>query len=189
MVSPDDGADYNRKIEVDLNKAESVIVGPDIHKAVHNLDSAQDLRFDRVIFNSCAGSNVLDLAILAEIVSDEETKIPVDVHLADPLTRVQAEKLGLLSRLLNAGVRMSDSHSCGPCMGQGATVKRGERVLSTNNRNYPGRLGDREAKVYLSSSVVAAITARLGRVASLAEVRASTGQILKAKHLVRELFG
>jgi 3-isopropylmalate/(R)-2-methylmalate dehydratase large subunit len=185
QMRPDDGATYKHIVHYDLGSSVPALVGPQTHKKVIYLNVlTKKVNIDRVIYNSCAGSSIFDLAVLAQILSDEKRKIPVDVHLADPLTRIQAEKLGILYELGLSGVMIDVKHSCGPCMGQGAFVKKGETVLSTNNRNYPGRMGDENAKVYLSSSIVAALTAKLGRVPSLDEVKRAEASVFRARELV-----
>jgi len=188
-IKPDKNANYIQEIQVDLRLTEPSIVGPHSHKKVVPLSAlSEPIEFDRIIFNSCAGSSILDISILATVLRNYIRKIPVDVHLADPITRIQAEKLGLLGSLANSGVKISDDHTCGPCLGQGARVNKGERVLSTNNRNYPGRMGDeKDAKVYLSSATVAAVTAKLGRSPSFEEVKEHQETIKAAKEMINRL--
>ncbi len=68
-------------------------------------------------------------------------------------------------------------------------MRAGERVLSTNNRNYRGRMGDETAEVWLASAPVAALTAILGRVPSFDEIKQAEAPIRRAKSNVADLFG
>jgi len=183
-LQPDPGAEYAAKIRVNLAETEPAVVGPHSHKEVTPLAELRDqMTFDRLIFNSCAGSTLQDIAILASVLQGERTRIPIDIHLADPLTRKHAQGIGILSSLTRSGARIARERSCGPCLGLGARVNKGERVLSTNNRNYPGRMGDREAEVYLSSAPVAALTAKLGRIPTLEDLYDNKQYIVQGKHL------
>lgn len=184
-LRPDEGAEYDTQIRFDLGDTIPAIVGPHKHKLVKPVDKlSQPLVFDRIIYNSCAGSTILDLEILSQVLGEKSAATHVDVHLADPLTRIQAQRLGTLERLAQAGVNVDHRHSCGPCMGQGASVQKGERVLATSNRNYPGRMGHPESEVYLSSSSVAAVVAKLGRAPNLRELQSFGRKITEAKERV-----
>jgi 3-isopropylmalate/(R)-2-methylmalate dehydratase large subunit len=188
VTQPDEGAHYEAIIRFDLNDSKPCIAGPDSHKVIRFIqDMETSEHFDRVIYNSCAGSSILDLAVLATLLSSESRTIPIDIHLADPLTRIQAKELGLFYELQQSGVNIDLTHSCGPCMGQGAAVKKGEKVLSTNNRNYPGRMGHAQATVFLASGVVAALTGKLGRSPTLAEVKMAEPLVYQAREKVHSL--
>jgi 3-isopropylmalate/(R)-2-methylmalate dehydratase large subunit len=185
-IGPDDEATYRADITFDLGSSKPCLVGPATHKRVIFIEEmSQPIAIDRVIYNSCAGSSLFDLSVLAAVLSNEARPIPVDIHLTDPLTRMQAEECGLLYELEQSGVRIDTTHSCGPCMGMGAKVGNGETVVSTNNRNYPGRMGDEQGVVYLGSSVVAALTAKLGRTPTIGEVVAVEGRIYQAREKLR----
>ena len=79
---------------------------------------------------------------------------------------------GLIEVFVEAGAAVAAS-TCGPCLGgHMGVLGKGERCLSTSNRNYVGRMGDREAEVYLAGPAVAAATAVRGRITHPAEMAA-----------------
>lgn len=188
-LEPDQDAFYRRRVVFDMAQTVPVMVGPHTHKRVVPLyQISQPVAFDRVIYHSCGGSSLLDLAVLAEVATENSLQIPVDVQIADPLTRYYAQNFGIIDRLYESGVRIANDHTCGPCLGSGAAVRAGERVLSTNNRNYPGRMGDSSAEVYLASGVVAAVAAAFGRAPLLEEVVNFSAVISRAKEKVQQEF-
>jgi 3-isopropylmalate/(R)-2-methylmalate dehydratase large subunit len=83
---------------------------------------------------------------------------------------LKAERKGLLAEFVEAGA-MVIPPGCGPCLGahMGALAP-GERCLSTANRNFQGRMGEKEAEIYLGSPETAAATAVAGRIADPREV-------------------
>ena len=82
----------------------------------------------------------------------------------------QASKEGLVDIFMEAGAIVSTS-TCGPCLGgYMGVLARGERCVSTTNRNFRGRMGHREAEISLAGPQVAAASAVLGRVASPAQL-------------------
>jgi len=185
---PETGASYRQSLTVNLADTIPVIVGPHTHKRVIPLDQLSEaIFFNRIIINSCGGSSLLDLAILAEVLNESSPVIHIDIQIADPLTRIYAERLGIITALREKDewVRLADSHTCGPCLGSGAAVQEGEIVLSTNNRNYRTRMGHPNSEVYLASSVVAAVTATLGRAPTDQEIRQYESAILRAKAEVK----
>jgi 3-isopropylmalate/(R)-2-methylmalate dehydratase large subunit len=84
---------------------------------------------------------------------------------------LKAIQEGLVEIFIAAGAAVS-TPTCGPCLGgyMGILAK-GERAISTTNRNFVGRMGHPESEVYLASPAVAAASAILGRIASPEEVK------------------
>jgi len=113
------------------------------------------------------------LRIAAEIIKGQQ------VHSEDrliiiPATQevyLQALREGLIDIFITAGAAVS-TPTCGPCLGgyMGILAK-GERAISTTNRNFVGRMGHPESEVYLASPAIAAASAIVGRIASPEEVK------------------
>jgi homoaconitase/3-isopropylmalate dehydratase large subunit/3-isopropylmalate dehydratase small subunit len=188
-LKADKDASYDAEISFDMNQTQPVLVGPKTHKRVRTLDNSPKVSFNRVIYSSCGGANLLDIAILAEILSDHDGNrvLPVDIHFADPLVRFMAEKIGLFDQLIESGATIDGTNSCGPCMGLGAAVRANEVVASTNNRNYPGRMGDPTGEVYLASPIVVALIAKLGREPTIDEVCDVSELVQKARKKVGQI--
>jgi 3-isopropylmalate/(R)-2-methylmalate dehydratase large subunit len=114
-----------------------------------------------------------DLRIAASIL--EGKKVHPDVRcIVIPGTQkiyLQAVKEGLVEIFINANAVVS-TPTCGPCLGgHMGILAKGERALSTTNRNFVGRMGHPESEVYLSNPAVAAASAVLGRIGHPQEVK------------------
>jgi len=113
------------------------------------------------------------LRIAAEILKGRQVHSEVRLIII-PATQdiyLQAIREGLIDIFITAGGAVS-TPTCGPCLGgyMGILAK-GERAISTTNRNFVGRMGHPESEVYLASPALAAASAILGRIASPEEVK------------------
>lgn len=126
---------------------------------------------DQVFIGSCANGMLDDLQVAAEILDGHE--IDDDVRFivtpASDEIRKQASAEGYLDTLIQAGARVMSNY-CSVCVGYEGVLAAGERCLSTNTRNYRGRMGHRDSEIYLSSPAVAAATAIEGEIADPREV-------------------
>ncbi|MBU4510265.1 3-isopropylmalate dehydratase large subunit, partial [bacterium] len=125
------------------------------------------------IIGSCTNGRIEDLRIAAEILKGQQVHPEVRLIII-PATQdvyLQALREGLIDLFITAGAAVS-TPTCGPCLGgyMGILAK-GERAISTTNRNFVGRMGHPESEVYLASPAVAAASAILGRIASPEEVK------------------
>jgi homoaconitase/3-isopropylmalate dehydratase large subunit len=83
---------------------------------------------------------------------------------------MDALEAGYIETFAKAGALVMNP-GCGPCLGrQHGVLGPGERALSTSNRNYPGRMGSPEARIFLASPAVAAASALRGEITDPAEV-------------------
>jgi 3-isopropylmalate/(R)-2-methylmalate dehydratase large subunit len=166
-MSPDPDAVYERTIELDAANLEPQVATP------HSPDSARPIGevgaapIDQVFLGSCAGGMIDDLRRAARLLKGRRiaatTRMVVVPASMETWRRALAE--GLLATFVEAGAVVCNP-GCGPCLGahQGILAA-GERCLSTANRNFRGRMGNRDAEIYLASSTVAAATALTGRIA------------------------
>jgi 3-isopropylmalate/(R)-2-methylmalate dehydratase large subunit len=130
---------------------------------------------DYVFLGSCTNSRLEDIEEAARIVAGRS--IHPDIHFVvtpgSKQTYLAASAAGHLDRLVAAGALVTPP-GCGACVGtQGTVPATGERVLSTMNRNFRGRMGNPSAEIYLSSPLVAAYTALLGRLPEVEELASS----------------
>ena len=119
-----------------------------------------------VFVGTCTNSRLEDIAEVASVL--DGSKVHADVHmLVTPGSKavyLEAMRLGYIEKLATAGAIISPP-GCSACLGtQGSIPASGDRVLSTMNRNFLGRMGNKEAEIYLSSPLVAARTALEGRI-------------------------
>ena len=127
---------------------------------------------DQVFIGSCTNAKIEDLRIAAHILRGRKADPRVRLMVI-PATQeiwLQANQEGLLQVFAEAGATVS-TPTCGACLGgHMGVLGPGEVCVSTSNRNYVGRMGHRDAKVYLASPAVAAATAVMGRLAHPDEI-------------------
>jgi len=125
------------------------------------------LKVDQVIIGSCTNGRIEDLRVAASILRGRKIArgIRLIVLPGTPSIMLQAVREGIVEDVMNAGGAFS-TPTCGPCLGgfMGILAK-GERAVSTTNRNFVGRMGHPESEVVLSSPAVAAASALTGALA------------------------
>jgi aconitate hydratase len=164
-VSPDDAATYDDLIEVDLSVVEPLVAKPSMPDNLVPVGAVDDIEVDQVLIGSCTNGSYADIASIAPLF--EERRVHPDVEFVIyPGSRRVTQSLaetGVLSTLVAAGVSVSES-TCGACVGKGHIPAPGEVSLRAFNRNYSGRSGLDDDRVYLASPLVAAATAIEGRI-------------------------
>ena len=114
-----------------------------------------------------------DLRIAAEILSGRKASSSVRLIVIPGSQEIykQAIEEGVLQTLIGAGAVIGPPPCCGPCLGgHMGVLAQGERVVSTSNRNFLGRMGHPKSEVYLANPAIAAASAILGRIASPEEL-------------------
>ncbi len=171
-VASDPDATYAQVIEIDVSDLKPLVALPHLPSNVHPADEVGDLPIDQVVIGSCTNGRLSDLREVAAIFAGRQVHPRVRCIVLPGSQEVarQATKEGLADIFLEAGAVFTTS-TCGPCLGgyMGVLAK-GERCVSTTNRNFRGRMGHREAEVILAGPRVAAASAILGRVASPAQL-------------------
>lgn len=164
-LSASGDASYAEEIVVDLSGVEPLAAKPDSPDNVSPVSELEGETVSQVIIGSCTNSSLKDMLTVAEILKDK--KVHPDVSLAiAPGSRQVLEMLsdsGALSVLVKSGARILES-ACGPCIGMGASPSSGGVSLRTFNRNFLGRSGTKDAKVYLVSPETAAAAAINGEI-------------------------
>jgi 3-isopropylmalate/(R)-2-methylmalate dehydratase large subunit len=169
---PDEGAEYARVIEYDVSNLEPQVAFPDIPSNVRPISQVGDVKLDQVMIGGCTNGRLSDLRSAAEVLNGRRVHAELRCIVIPGSQRVYLDALreGLLETFVKAGAAVS-TPTCGPCAGlHMGVLASGERGLSTTNRNFVGRMGSSKAEIYLASPVVAAASAVLGRIASVAEV-------------------
>ena len=168
----DNDANYERVIKYDVSKIEPTVAKPHLPENTCPISKIGDIKIDQAVIGSCTNGRLSDLKVAAEIL--EGRKVHPDVRLiVFPGTQeiyLEAIKLGYIESIINAGGAVS-TPTCGPCLGGHCGIlAKGERAISTTNRNFVGRMGHPESEVYLSSPAVAAASAVLGKISSPEEL-------------------
>ncbi len=164
-LKADDDAMYDGEIEINLSDLEPLIACPHSPDNVVTVKSIEGLPVDQVCIGSCTNSSYKDLATVAEILKGK--KIPPSVSLVISPGSKQVmetiEKMGYLRSIISSGARILEN-ACGPCIGMGQAPATGSVSLRTYNRNFEGRSGTKDAKVYLCSPETAAVSALAGKI-------------------------
>lgn len=163
-MGADEDADYDDVIEIDLSKIEPMAACPHMPDNVVAVKELHGLKVDQVAIGSCTNSSYLDLKISAKILEKKHVNPDVDVLLS-PGSRQVVKLLineGLFQNFIDAGVRILEC-TCGPCIGMGGSPVSGGVSVRTFNRNFEGRSGTLDAKVYLTSPITASFAALNGK--------------------------
>jgi 3-isopropylmalate/(R)-2-methylmalate dehydratase large subunit len=120
-------------------------------------------QMDQAYIGSCTNGRIEDLRIAAEILKGKTVTIRTLIVPATPTIWKQAKDEGLFDIFYDAGCVIS-APTCGACLGgfMGILAK-GEKCVSTTNRNFVGRMGDPQSEVYLASPATAAASAIEGK--------------------------
>ncbi|EPH09163.1 3-isopropylmalate dehydratase large subunit [Campylobacter ureolyticus ACS-301-V-Sch3b] len=165
----DEGANYTKVIEIDTSKLDPVIAYPFLPSNGKSVREAvkDDIAIDQAFIGSCTNGRLSDLRIAASILKGKKVarKTRLIITPATQKIALQAQKEGLIDIFIQAGAVVSNP-TCGACLGgYMGILGAGERCISTTNRNFVGRMGDRSSEVYLANSAVAAASAIAGKIA------------------------
>ncbi len=161
--------DYLKEITIDLANIEPLLSLP--HHPTNVGTVANNTReIDQVFIGSCTNGRFDHIKRAAEILEGEQ----VDVRtLVGPASRQIYDRIleeGIAKTLNDAGVTILPP-GCGPCLGRHMGVAgEGDVILSTNNRNFQGRMGSPEAEIYLSNPVTAAVSSLYGEITNPEEI-------------------
>lgn len=170
----DDGAPYERTVEIDLSEVPLTVAFPHLPENTRAIGEVGDVRIDQAVIGSCTNGQYSDLAAAAAVLKGRHVAKHVRAIIIPATQQVylRAMEDGLIRTFIEAGCAVS-TPTCGPCLGgyMGVLAK-GERAVATTNRNFVGRMGHPESEVYLASPAVAAASAIAGRLAGPEEVLA-----------------
>ncbi|QRN84968.1 3-isopropylmalate dehydratase large subunit [Clostridia bacterium] len=172
VYQSDADAEYAKVIEYDCSKIEPQVAFPHLPENTKPISEVGDIRIDQVVIGSCTNGRISDLRIAAEFLKGQKvaSHIRCIVIPGTPEIYRQAMHEGLFDIFLDAGAIVS-TPTCGPCLGgHMGILAKGERAVSTTNRNFIGRMGHPESEVYLASPAVAACSAIKGKIAGPKEV-------------------
>lgn len=162
----DEGAAYAREIEIDLGEIYPLVAAPHHVDHIQALAQVDGLEVHQGLIGTCTNGRLEDLREAASVLEGKKVKQGFQL-LVIPASReifLQAMEEGLIRTFLEAGANVLSS-SCGPCLGTGQGIPAdGYRVMSSANRNFLGRMGNKEAEIYLASPAAVALSALEGRI-------------------------
>jgi 3-isopropylmalate/(R)-2-methylmalate dehydratase large subunit len=168
----DENAIYKKIIEINLNDLFPVVACPHHVDNVRSVDEVSGQKIDMALIGTCTNGRIEDLRIAAEILKGKKVSSGFQL-LVSPASKeiyLQAIKEGLIEIFLRAGANIL-SPSCGPCLGNGQGIPAdGFNVISTANRNFPGRMGNKKSFIYLASPATVARSSIKGEITSPLEI-------------------
>ena len=168
VYEADEDAEYEETYTIDLSTLKPTVAFPHLPENTKTIEEVGDIKIDQVVIGSCTNGRMDDLRVAASILKGKKVADNVRVMVVPATQKIflQCIQKGLAEIFVEAGCAFN-SPSCGPCMGghMGGMAK-GEKCVSTTNRNFVGRMGDTEALIYLASPQVAAASAIAGYIAN-----------------------
>lgn len=171
-ITADADASYEKIIDIDCSLLEPMISKPHTVDNTSPVSQLEKVKLDQVLIGTCTNGRFSDLKVAADILKGK--KVAKNVRLlVVPASRkiyLEALKAGIIETLIESGA-VVESPGCGPCVGvhQGA-LGDNEVCLSTQNRNFKGRMGNPDSYIYLGSPATAAYSAIKGYIADVREV-------------------
>ena len=161
-LTSDPDAEYDRIIPIDLSSLKPMIACPHSPDNIVNVDSLKGTKVDQVCIGSCTNSSLYDMLKVAAMLKGKTVDSSVSLSVSPGSKQVlrMLADCGALSDILASGARVLEC-ACGPCIGMGFSPNSAGVSLRTFNRNFLGRSGTKDAKVYLVSpetAVAAALT-------------------------------
>ena len=165
-LAPDAGARYARTLPVDLSRLEPLVAVPFLPSLVQPVRELRGTPVDQVFIGSCTNGYLTDLRDAARVLRGRRVADGVRL-IVTPATQeiyLRATREGILSDMVEAGAAVT-TPTCGACLGgHMGVLGSGETALATTNRNFRGRMGDTNSRVYLANPWVAAATAVAGTI-------------------------
>jgi len=162
----DEDAKYAREIEINLDELFPVVAVPHHVDNVKALSDVVGTKLEQAMVGTCTNGRYEDLEIVAKVLKGK--KLPEGFQMlivpASQKIYLQAMRNGLIEIFMEAGAHVLAS-SCGPCLGTGQGIPAdGYHIISTANRNFKGRMGNKNSFVFLASPYVVAHSALAGEI-------------------------
>lgn len=164
----DADAEYEKIYDIDLSQIKMTVAFPHLPENTRTIDEVGEVKIDQCVIGSCTNGRIEDLRNAAKVLKDRHVAKNVRALIIPATQKIytQAMHEGLFDIFLEAGCVIS-TPTCGPCLGgHMGILAKGERAISTSNRNFVGRMGHPESEVYLASPAVAAASAVAGYITS-----------------------
>lgn len=171
IYEADKDAEYEEVVDVDLSAIRPTVAFPHLPgnaKTVDEIDAMDKIYIDQVVIGSCTNGRMEDLRKAAAILKGKKVADNVRVMVIPATQKIYLQCIleGILETFVEAGCAVN-TPSCGPCMGgHMGVLAKGEKCVSTTNRNFVGRMGDVESLIYLASPETAAASAIAGYIAN-----------------------
>ncbi len=165
-VWADEGAKYAKEIEIELSEIYPLVAAPHHVDNVKAVSEVQGTKIQQGLIGTCTNGRFEDIKIATEILDGKKIADGFQLLVIPASQKIYLQMIeeGLITKLINAGATVLGS-SCGPCLGTGQGIPAdGFKVISTANRNFKGRMGNKESEVYLASPATVAYSAIKGEI-------------------------
>jgi 3-isopropylmalate/(R)-2-methylmalate dehydratase large subunit len=170
----DPDATYEKTVDIDVTDLTPQIAYPSSVDNVKPVSEMSKVQIEQAFIGSCTNGRIEDLRLAAEIMKGKQVKDGVRTLIipASQEVYMQALKEDLIEVFTDSGALVCGS-TCGPCLGGHiGLLAPGETCISTSNRNFIGRMGSKEANVYLASPATVAASALAGKITNPQELEA-----------------
>jgi homoaconitase/3-isopropylmalate dehydratase large subunit len=168
----DEDAKYMLEKEYDLSEVEPVVAFPHTVDNVKTISEAKGIPVNQCLVGTCTNGRLGDLEVAANILKGKKVHPSTRLLILPASNTIYQEAIdkGIIKTLLEAGAVILPS-GCGPCLGahQGVLAPE-EKCISTANRNFKGRMGCKDAEIYLASPATVAASALTGVISDPREV-------------------
>jgi len=165
-IQSDPDAQYARTMKIDASSLEPLVACPDLPSNVRPARELQDVRIDQAYIGGCTGGKWEDFVAAAKVLEGKRVAKGVRLLIVPSTADIQRRlvKEGLYDTFMDAGAVFS-APTCGACLGgYMGILAPGEVAISSTNRNFRGRMGDPESRVYLASPKTVAASAIAGHI-------------------------
>jgi homoaconitate hydratase family protein/3-isopropylmalate dehydratase small subunit len=165
-VWADEGAKYAKEFEIDLGEIYPLVAAPHHVDNVKAVSEVQGTKLNQGLIGTCTNGRYEDIKIATEILEGKQIAPGFQLLVIPASQKIYLQMIeeGLITKLINSGATVLGS-SCGPCLGTGQGIPAdGFTVISTANRNFKGRMGNKEAEIYLASPATVAYSALAGEI-------------------------
>ncbi len=164
-LASDEDAVYDKVININLSELKPLIACPHSPDNVVTVESLKGTKVDQVCIGSCTNSSLYDMLKVAALLKGKTISPDVSLSISPGSKQVLSmlADCGALSDILASGARVLEC-ACGPCIGMGFSPNSAGVSLRTFNRNFEGRSGTKDAKVYLVSPETAVAAALTGEI-------------------------
>jgi 3-isopropylmalate/(R)-2-methylmalate dehydratase large subunit len=166
FYASDPGADYVSVREIEVSSLEPQVAFPHLPENTRPISQVGEIPIDQAVIGSCTNGRLEDMRLAARVLKGRKVAKGVRLIIipATPWIYSQSLQEGLFEIFLAAGAVISPP-TCGPCLGgHMGILAPGETAIATTNRNFVGRMGHPESKVYLANPAVTAASAVAGRI-------------------------
>ena len=164
-LESDSDAEYDKIIDINLSELKPLIACPHSPDNIVTVESLKGTKVDQVCIGSCTNSSLLDMLKVAALLKGKTIKNSVSLSISPGSKQVftMLADSGALSDIIASGARILEC-ACGPCIGMGFSPNSAGVSLRTFNRNFEGRSGTADGKVYLVSPETAVAAALTGEI-------------------------